>query len=93
MRLYLSRRREGTYMLTRLRPVRAKLKGFDLEDLYFQHGDPMAIMGMCAASAKGLFGINLEPFDTIAVRLSGDTMGLAHEIAIGEEAREEMIDE
>lgn len=59
-------------MLTKLPPVRCNLFGVrDLEDLYFQPGDPMAHMtDLCSASIVWLCGIDLDPMSTI--RISAD---------------------
>lgn len=48
MKLYLSCRRNHTYMLTQFEPVRAQLEGFAYEDYYVRPGDPVGYTNMCA---------------------------------------------
>lgn len=56
MKLYLSRRRNGLYQLSRLEPVTADIRGADgLSDVWPQPGDPAVVHGLCPFSVKALF--------------------------------------
>lgn len=61
-------------MLTKRKPVRARLGKTKMEDLYAYPGDPINYLHMCPMATKKVFELkeHLEPFDTVKVELSGD---------------------
>lgn len=71
MRLWLSRQRDGRYMLTLYQPIIARVHGTDQWDLYVVAGDPVGYRGMCPEITEKLFGVSLELLDSVQVELTG----------------------
>ena len=72
MNLYLTRQQNGLYMLTKYKPVFAKVEGKDFEDAYVMPGEPVGIRNFCnfILSVVGL----KEPLkrgESILVTISG----------------------
>jgi len=64
--LFLGRRIDGSYIAGKICLVRCAIQGSDVEDLYFEHGDPL----MCIYSsvyAERLFGRKLKPLEVTQV--------------------------
>jgi hypothetical protein len=74
MKLYLSRKQNGLYMLTKLEPVRTPIFHTDLEDVFVRPGDPINFQGLCPFSVRALFGAELEPGDIARVELKAEEM-------------------
>lgn len=47
MEMFLTRQRNGLYMLTKQKPIFAKVEGRDFEDAYFEPGEPIGIRNLC----------------------------------------------
>ena len=58
MRLYLSRQRNGDYMLTERLPVVARVAGTLIDDVYMEPGEPAGVRGLCSIGMNK-FGIDL----------------------------------
>lgn len=71
LRLYLSREANGQYMLTRLEPIRAPIAGTQEETLWVQPGDPVGFRGVCPWFAAALWGVELEPLQSVRVEMRG----------------------
>ena len=69
MKLYLSRRFNGLYQLTRLKPTITEIMGTNNTDAYPQPGDPIVFGSICPIMAKLLFKSELEPCDVVCVDL------------------------
>lgn len=54
MKLWLTRQRNGDYMVTFLKPVLVPLKGTDVLDAYVVHGDPIGHRHMCKLATEAL---------------------------------------
>jgi hypothetical protein len=68
MRLYLSRRRNGLYQLTRLEPVVCELVGCGgMTDAFPRPGDPIVFGGLCPVGARLLVGRELEACEVARV--------------------------
>lgn len=70
MKAWLSRQRDGNYMLTAYRPVRAKITGLDnTEDLYVRYGDPLGVRNLCAQGILMISGIELGLHESVQVNI------------------------
>lgn len=47
MELYLTRQRNGLYMITLMEPVFSKVQGRDFEDAYVAPGEPVGMRNFC----------------------------------------------
>lgn len=70
MTLWLTRQRDGNYMLTRLRPLVTAVRGTRERDAYMLPGEPIGIRHLCAAGVAALIGVTLEPLQSIQVEVS-----------------------
>jgi hypothetical protein len=61
MKLYLARKSNGLYMLTKLEPVCTNIVHTDHVDVFVRPGDPINFQGLCPFSVHALFGVELEP--------------------------------
>jgi len=52
MRLWLTRQRNGLYMLTKNKPIMIQVEGRDYEDAYVAPGEPIGIRNFCDAILK-----------------------------------------
>lgn len=64
MNVYVTRRPNGLYMLTRLPPLRVLVGMSDTEDLYVKPGDPIGVNNLCPAIVHSLMG-ELSVFQTV----------------------------
>ena len=57
MNIWLSRRRNGNYLMTRLRPQKHVVQGLEpaAEDYYVPYGDLIGLDNCCTAGIKALF--------------------------------------
>jgi hypothetical protein len=74
MRLYLSRRLNGLYQLTRLEPIICDIIGLDQKDAFPQPGDPISFQGLCPIAVKMIFGRELDACQTVRVLLTCDEL-------------------
>jgi hypothetical protein len=61
MKLYLARKNNGLYMLTKLEPVRTSMVHTDHAEVFVRPGAPVNFQGLCPFSVHALFGVELEP--------------------------------
>lgn len=59
-KIWLSRRRNGNYLLTKIQPEKHEVRGLGVEDYYVPYGDPMGLDNCCPAGVMAIFGIDLE---------------------------------
>lgn len=72
MKLYLSRRRSGRYILSALPPVHAAVAEEGAQsDLYFRPGEPIGVDDLCPGGILKLFEIHLARLETVRVELRG----------------------
>ena len=72
MKLWLSRRRSGRYILSALRPIYAQVSGQPTDhDLYFAPGEPVGVNDLCSFQITKLFGVSLNRWESIEVELTG----------------------
>jgi len=74
MRLYLSRRANGSYQVTALEPVRTAMRGWNQEDLYPRPGDPVIFQGLCPFSIQRLVGQELACLEVRRLRVSTELL-------------------
>ena len=79
MQLWLSRRHDGKYQLTRDVPVRARVRGTKHDDLYLAHGEPIGVQHLCPF-AELLFHTQLDLLHMVQVELTGEVIGEATHI-------------
>lgn len=72
MRLFLTRQHNGLYMVTKYKPVFAKVEGRDFEDAYIVPGEPVGERNFCDLILK-LVNLDtpLKRGDTIEIELNG----------------------
>jgi hypothetical protein len=63
-------------MLTALKPTMYEVGKTGEMDWYVRHGDPIGYRNMCAASAKLIWGIELEPLKSVRVWSDGGRLGV-----------------
>lgn len=73
MKLWLTRQRNGLYMLTANEPIITKVEGRDFEDAYVAPGEPVGIRNFCDLILK-LVGIEkpLKRGEKVQIVLSGN---------------------
>lgn len=59
MDAYLTRQRDGSYMLTELEPVIAPVGGTGVLDAYVRAGDGLGIRHLCARGVRSALGRDL----------------------------------
>jgi hypothetical protein len=69
MRLWLSRAAGGTYLITRLPPLVQRIAGTDRMDVFERPGEPVAVRHLCAEAMAAMYKIELEPLESIRIRL------------------------
>jgi hypothetical protein len=70
--LWLSRQRDGNYMLTFLKPNKYKVLGAAVQDFYIKPGEPIGIRHLCPGGVKTVFGVEIEIGEQVAVTLVGE---------------------
>jgi hypothetical protein len=60
IRLWLTRQRDGNYMVTLYRPVITRVRGTVHDDAYMQAGEPIGIRHLCADGVAAHFGQQAE---------------------------------
>jgi hypothetical protein len=61
MKLYLARKKNGLYMITKLEPVLTNIFHTDQMEVFVRPGDPINFQGLCPYSIHALIGTELEP--------------------------------
>lgn len=75
MRLYVSRQRNGMYMLTRQTPLVATVDGTDQSDVYVAAGDPVGFRHVCPWFVSVLWNVkDLEPCTWVRVKVTGEAI-------------------
>lgn len=75
-KVWLSRQRDGNYMMTRFQPVRAEVGRTGLNYFYIIAGEPIGMRHLCPGGTKYFFGIELEIGEQIYVDLELKTTEL-----------------
>lgn len=71
MIMWLSRRTNGQYLLSKKRPVCTVVQGTSQQDLYLSPGDPVGVQHLCERGVTAVFSVCLEPLQSVQVRLDG----------------------
>ncbi len=66
-RMWLSRQRDGSYMLTKLKPIPKKVRGTVVRDLYMRPGEPVGMRHLCADGVLMMLGVHLTKLDSVRV--------------------------
>lgn len=64
---WLTRQSNGEYILTAARPKMAEVHGAGHADAYVRYGDPIGLRHMCRSGTKMIFGVELEPLESVRV--------------------------
>jgi hypothetical protein len=75
VRAYLSRERSGQYMLTYDPPVLMRVGDTEEKDFYVRPGDGVGFRHICPWAAKAIWGVELEPLQSIRVLFYGEVVG------------------
>lgn len=72
MELWLTKQRNGQYMLTKYKPILAQVEGRDYTDAYVIPGEPIGVRNLCDAILAILDKpTNLKRGESILIELSG----------------------
>lgn len=72
---WLSRQRNGLYMLTKGKPIKASVGTTTELDLYVPVGDAIGWRNMCPWSASCIWGAELAPLASVRVWVEGGRVG------------------
>lgn len=70
-KVWISRQRNGQYMLSHEKPVWDRVMGTKEKDFYFVHGEPFGYRNLCEFSILALFGLNLSIGESQNVWIQG----------------------
>jgi len=73
IRAWLSRQRNGSYMLTAAEPILCMVRGTDYQDYYVRQGDPIGYRNMCAEAVALIWGVSIDPLCSVRVWVDGGT--------------------
>ena len=85
MRLWLSRRADGKYMLTLYKPILTRIGKIGEEDFYIKPGEPIGLMHMCAFGTHAIFGMTLEKLESKRVIVDG---GISPDLTVSDDDSE-----
>lgn len=72
MEVWMTRQRNGQYMLTKYKPVMAMVEGRDYMDAYVLPGEPIGVRNLCDAILKIMNKpVSLKRGESVLVELSG----------------------
>lgn len=80
MELYITRQKNGLYMLTKYRPIFCKVEGRDYEDAYVVPGEPVGMRNFCDLLLKLVnHDKPLKRGETIKITLGGNVLSETNE--------------
>ncbi len=72
MEVWMTRQRNGQYMLTRYKPIMAMVEGRDYMDAYVVPGEPIGVRNLCDAILKILDKpLQLKRGESVLIELAG----------------------
>lgn len=72
MEVWMTRQRNGQYMLTKYKPLMAMVEGRDYMDAYVLPGEPIGVRNLCDAILKILDKpVSLKRGESVLIELSG----------------------
>lgn len=72
MEVWMTRQRNGQYMLTKYKPIMAMVEGRDYMDAYVLPGEPIGVRNLCDAILKILDKpVILKRGESVLIELSG----------------------
>lgn len=74
MKLWLARKQNGLYQLTKFKPISTNIFGTDIPDVFVEPGDPINFQGLCPFSVKALFQQELQKLQIIRVNLAASIL-------------------
>jgi hypothetical protein len=72
MKLYLARKKNGLYMITKLEPLLTNIFHTDQLEVFVRPGDPINFQGLCPFSIHALFGTELEPGEFARIEVKAE---------------------
>lgn len=79
MEVWMTRQRNGQYMLTKYKPIMAEVEGRGYVDAYVVPGEPIGVRNLCDAILKILDRpVNLKRGEMVLVELSGKVIELCN---------------
>ncbi len=82
MKLYLARKKNGMYMITKLEPVLTNIIHTDQLEVFVRPGDPINFQGLCPFSIHALFGTELEPGEIARVDCKAEFLRRMPHVAV-----------
>lgn len=77
MEVWMTRQRNGQYMLTKYKPIIAQVEGRDYTDAYVVPGEPIGVRNLCDSLLKILDRkIELKRGESVLIELSGKIIDL-----------------
>lgn len=77
MEVWMTRQRNGQYMLTKYKPIIAQVEGRDYTDAYVVPGEPIGVRNLCDSLLKILDRkIELKRGESILIELGGKIIDL-----------------
>lgn len=67
--LFLTKQRDGNFMLTKLRPTIETVSGTNLQDAYIIPGEPIGLKHLCTDGVKAIFGVDIPHLTTVRVTI------------------------
>ncbi len=71
MKLWLTKQGNGLFMLTKLKPTKAKILGTSKEDVYIVSGEPIGVRNLCSVMLQLVGSEDLEIGQSIQIELEG----------------------
>ena len=76
MNVWISKQQNGSYLMTRFKPILERVTGTHHADLYVRPGDPLGVRSLCPEGVAGLIGPEteqkIETFGSVYVNLSAE---------------------
>jgi hypothetical protein len=77
MEVWLTRQRNGQYMLTKYKPIMAQVEGRDYTDAYVVPGEPIGVRNLCDAILKILDRkVDIRRGDSVLIEMSAKIIDL-----------------
>ncbi len=74
LRLWLTRQRDGNYMVTATKPVMTEVMGTGVKDAYIEPGEPIGVRHLCPLGVRMMWGIELAKCESRRVKFTGELL-------------------
>ena len=79
MKLWVTKQRDGRYMLTKLKPKICRIYGTEIEDAYVKYGEPIGLKHICEVILQIARITSLQPLQSIQVDLTIEQISQAQD--------------